>query len=112
VWKFLREFNNVLALCECALPQQRRISFILESDVGSEAGLVFPKPVESHRRELESAEGCVFRSSVLRACTTELLYGLEDELDTEVISHGLGSSLYVNASTKSKVHHIGNNASA
>jgi hypothetical protein len=108
VWKFQGEFENVLSLCERALPQRRRIKFILEEDVTSEGRQRFPEPVESHRKELESAEGWVFRSSVLQAVTTELLEDLEDEESGQVISEGLESPLYVNASTESKKHHIGN----
>lgn len=100
VWKWLREFDNVLALCEDALPQQRRLQFVLESDATPEGRERFPRPVETHLRELISAEDWVFRSSVFSAVVWDL-WENENALD------GVSGRAYVNASEDGKARKIG-----
>lgn len=100
VWKFLRELENVQAKCETALPQQRRLEFILASDITYEGRQRLLYPLQRHRKNLEHAENSVFRSSVLKAV-------MADFSEDDDHSLGLSAPEYTTASEDDKLQGIG-----
>lgn len=103
IGKFQREFENVLAKCEAALPQQRRLEFVFASDAALEGRQRLSCFIGTHRKELEYAENSVFLSSVFRAITTELCE------DDETVREWMGFSApsYFTASIDDKAQAIG-----